>query len=229
MRHVTRPGDRPRRPIPALPPSTRVAGVTSDASGSGSAWVPGRSWRRCSCHSFACADRCDPGVGATRRAASAVWATLVAMAAGLPSTAIGVYGGVLVPGLLLLGVDARFAAAASLFLQVLVIPLGAGAHYRMGNVSRSRRAAADRRRHDRRVHRTVLRRRSARGRHRATGGGDDRRGRRAGARDAALRRPGEVRAAGRRADRARSAASDCSPVSHRASRGRAGDRSASSC
>jgi uncharacterized membrane protein YfcA len=63
--------------------------------------------------------------------------TAVAMAAGLASTAIGVYGGVLVPGLLLLGVDARFAAAASLFLQVLVIPLGAGAHYRMGNFSRS--------------------------------------------------------------------------------------------
>jgi uncharacterized membrane protein YfcA len=54
----------------------------------------------------------------------------------LSSTAIGVYGGVLVPGLLLLGVDARFAAAASMFLQVLVIPLGAGAHYRLGNVTR---------------------------------------------------------------------------------------------
>jgi uncharacterized membrane protein YfcA len=66
-----------------------------------------------------------------------VLGTLVALAAGLSSTAIGVYGGVLVPGLLLLGVDARFAAAASLFLQLLVIPLGAGAHYRMGNVSRS--------------------------------------------------------------------------------------------
>jgi uncharacterized membrane protein YfcA len=64
-------------------------------------------------------------------------ATLVAAAAGLASTAIGVYGGVLVPGLLLLGVDARFAAAASLFLQVLVIPLGAGAHYRMGNFDRA--------------------------------------------------------------------------------------------
>lgn len=64
-------------------------------------------------------------------------ASLVAMAAGLAATSIGVYGGVLVPGLLLLGVDPRFAAAASLFLQVLVIPLGAGAHYRMGNVSRS--------------------------------------------------------------------------------------------
>lgn len=64
------------------------------------------------------------------------WASIVAVASGLSATAIGVYGGVLVPGLLLLGVDARFAAAASLFLQVLVIPLGAGAHYRLGNVSR---------------------------------------------------------------------------------------------
>ena len=64
------------------------------------------------------------------------WASLVAVASGLSATAIGVYGGVLVPGLLLLGVYARFAAAASLFLQVLVIPLGAGAHYRLGNVSR---------------------------------------------------------------------------------------------
>ena len=64
-------------------------------------------------------------------------ASLVAMAAGLAATSIGVYGGVLVPGLLLLGVDPRLAAAASLFLQVLVIPLGAGAHYRMGNISRS--------------------------------------------------------------------------------------------
>lgn len=64
-------------------------------------------------------------------------ATLVAAAAGLASTAIGVYGGVLVPGLLLLGVDARFAAAASLFLQVLVIPLGAGAHFRLGNFDKA--------------------------------------------------------------------------------------------
>jgi uncharacterized membrane protein YfcA len=63
-------------------------------------------------------------------------AAIIAMAAGLAATSIGVYGGVLVPGLLLLGVDPRFAAAASLFLQVLVIPLGAGAHYRMGNISR---------------------------------------------------------------------------------------------
>jgi uncharacterized membrane protein YfcA len=64
------------------------------------------------------------------------WASIIAVLAGLSATAIGVYGGVLVPGLLLLGVDPRFAAAASLFLQVLVIPLGAGAHYRLGNVSR---------------------------------------------------------------------------------------------
>lgn len=65
------------------------------------------------------------------------FSTLVAAAAGLSSTAIGVYGGVLVPGLLLLSIDARFAAAVSMFLQVLVIPLAAGSHYRMGNFSRS--------------------------------------------------------------------------------------------
>ncbi|MDQ3491667.1 MAG: sulfite exporter TauE/SafE family protein [Chloroflexota bacterium] len=64
-------------------------------------------------------------------------ATLVAVASGLAATSIGVYGGVLVPGLLLLSVDARFAAAISLFLQILVIPLGAASHYRLGNVSRS--------------------------------------------------------------------------------------------
>jgi uncharacterized membrane protein YfcA len=66
-----------------------------------------------------------------------VGGTLVAAASGLAATSIGVYGGVLVPGLLLLGVDPRFAAAISLFLQVLVIPLGAASHYRLGNVSRS--------------------------------------------------------------------------------------------
>jgi len=65
-----------------------------------------------------------------------IWSTVVAVAAGLSSTAIGVYGGVLVPGLLLLGVDARFAAIASLFLQVLVIPLAATSHYRLGNFSK---------------------------------------------------------------------------------------------
>lgn len=66
-----------------------------------------------------------------------IFSSLVAVAAGLSSTAIGVYGGVLVPGLLLVGIDARFAAAVSLFLQVLVIPLAAGSHYRMGNFSRN--------------------------------------------------------------------------------------------
>lgn len=66
-----------------------------------------------------------------------VLGTLVAVAAGLSSTAIGVYGAVLVPGLLLLGVDARFAASLSLFLQVLVIPVAAGSHYRIGNFSRN--------------------------------------------------------------------------------------------
>ncbi|MFO1540781.1 MAG: sulfite exporter TauE/SafE family protein [Chloroflexota bacterium] len=65
-----------------------------------------------------------------------VWATVVAIASGVAATSIGVYGGVLVPGLLLLGIDPRFAAAASLFLQVLVIPLGASAHYKLGNVTR---------------------------------------------------------------------------------------------
>jgi uncharacterized membrane protein YfcA len=66
-----------------------------------------------------------------------IFGSIVAIAAGLSSTAIGVYGGVLVPGLLLLGVDARFAAVLSLFLQVLVIPLAAGSHIRMGNFSRN--------------------------------------------------------------------------------------------
>jgi uncharacterized membrane protein YfcA len=49
---------------------------------------------------------------------------------------VGVYGGVMVPGLLLLGIDPRFVAALTLFLQLLVIPLAAGSHYRMGNFSR---------------------------------------------------------------------------------------------
>ena len=69
--------------------------------------------------------------------ASILFSSLIAFAAGLSSTAIGVYGGVLVPGLLLIpGIDARFAAALSLFMQVLVIPLAAGSHYKMGNFSR---------------------------------------------------------------------------------------------
>ena len=88
-------------------------------------------------------------------------ASLIAMAAGLAATSIGVYGGVLVPGLLLLGIDARFAAAASLFLQVLVIPLGAGMHYRLGNVARTITDPARHRRHDRRLRRALLRRSAA--------------------------------------------------------------------
>jgi hypothetical protein len=64
-------------------------------------------------------------------------ATLVAVVAGLSATTIGVYGGILVPGLLLLDVDPRFAAPLSLLLQVLVIPIGATSHYRLGNVKRS--------------------------------------------------------------------------------------------
>ena len=62
----------------------------------------------------------------------------------------------------------------SLFLQVLVIPLAAGSHYRMGNFSRNVATAARDRRRDRRLHRTVLRRGAAQGRHRATRRGDDR-------------------------------------------------------
>jgi len=76
------------------------------------------------------------GIAPSDQRATIFFASLVGIAAGLSSTAIGVYGGVLVPGLLLLGIDARFAAALSLFLQVLVIPLAAGSHYKMGNFSR---------------------------------------------------------------------------------------------
>jgi uncharacterized membrane protein YfcA len=76
------------------------------------------------------------GVAPDDQRATIFFASLVGVAAGLSSTAIGVYGGVLVPGLLLLGIDARFAAALSLFLQVMVIPLAAGSHYKMGNFSK---------------------------------------------------------------------------------------------
>jgi uncharacterized membrane protein YfcA len=65
-----------------------------------------------------------------------VVSALVAVAAGIAVSSVGVFGGVLVPGLLLLGIDARFVAALSLGLQVLVVPLAAGSHYRMGNFSR---------------------------------------------------------------------------------------------
>lgn len=63
-------------------------------------------------------------------------ATLFAAAAGLSATSIGVFGGVLVPGLLLLGVDPRVAAPLSLFLQVVIIPIGATSHHAMGHVKR---------------------------------------------------------------------------------------------
>jgi uncharacterized membrane protein YfcA len=63
-------------------------------------------------------------------------ASLIAVVAGAALTSVGVYGGVLVPGLLLLGVHPLFAAPLSLFLQVLIVPFGAGAHVRLGNVSR---------------------------------------------------------------------------------------------
>jgi uncharacterized membrane protein YfcA len=77
------------------------------------------------------------GVAPDDQRSTIFFASLIAVAAGLSSTAIGVYGGVLVPGLLLVpGIDARFAAALSLFMQVLVIPLAAGSHYKMGNFSK---------------------------------------------------------------------------------------------
>jgi uncharacterized membrane protein YfcA len=64
-------------------------------------------------------------------------AALVAAAAGLSASSIGVFGGVLVPGLLLLGIEPRVAAPLSLLLQVIVIPLGATSHVAVGNVQRS--------------------------------------------------------------------------------------------
>jgi uncharacterized protein len=66
-----------------------------------------------------------------------VAAAVVAAAAGLSASSIGVFGGVLVPGLLLLGVEPRVAAPLSLLLQVIVIPLGATSHAAVGNVQRS--------------------------------------------------------------------------------------------
>lgn len=77
------------------------------------------------------------GVAPAAERQTILFASLVAVAAGLATASVGVYGGVLVPGLLLLGLDARFAAAVTLFLQPLVVPLAAGSHYRVGNFSRS--------------------------------------------------------------------------------------------
>lgn len=69
--------------------------------------------------------------------ASLLAAAVVAASAGLSATSIGVFGAVLVPGLLLLGVEPRVAAPLSLLLQVLVIPLGATSHAAVGHVRRS--------------------------------------------------------------------------------------------
>ncbi len=66
-----------------------------------------------------------------------VAAAVVAAAAGLSATTIGVFGGVLVPGLLLLGIEPRVAAPISLVLQVLVMPLGAASHAVVGHVERA--------------------------------------------------------------------------------------------
>jgi uncharacterized membrane protein YfcA len=66
-----------------------------------------------------------------------VSAAFVAAAAGMSATSIGVFGGVLVPGLLLLGVEPKVAAPLSLLLQVIVIPLGATSHAAVGNVQRA--------------------------------------------------------------------------------------------
>jgi uncharacterized protein len=63
-------------------------------------------------------------------------AVAIAVLAGLSATTIGVFGGILVPGLLLLDVDPRVAAPLSLVLQLIVIPIGATSHYRLGNVQR---------------------------------------------------------------------------------------------
>jgi len=51
-------------------------------------------------------------------------AAIVAAVAGLSATSVGVFGAVLVPGLLLLGVPPAVAAPLSLLVQVVVIPLG---------------------------------------------------------------------------------------------------------
>jgi uncharacterized membrane protein YfcA len=136
---VTSPGNStPATDSQALPPSTRVAGVDigriRERLGMGPRAFLAAVLLPVACLALVVATLV---LAPPDERPLLIAATVVAMAAGLSSTAIGVYGGVLVPGLLLLGVDARFAAAASLFLQVLVIPLGAGAHYRMGNFSRT--------------------------------------------------------------------------------------------
>ncbi|MCI0584859.1 MAG: sulfite exporter TauE/SafE family protein [Chloroflexi bacterium] len=64
-------------------------------------------------------------------------AAITAVVAGLAATSIGVFGAILVPGLLLLGIEAQVAAPLSLLLQVLVIPFGAWTHALEGHVRRS--------------------------------------------------------------------------------------------
>ncbi len=63
-----------------------------------------------------------------------VGAIAVAAAAGLSATTVGVFGGVLVPGLLLLGVAPVVVAPLSLMLQILVVPVGVTTHLALGNV-----------------------------------------------------------------------------------------------
>jgi uncharacterized membrane protein YfcA len=67
----------------------------------------------------------------------ALAAVAVAALAGLSVSTTGIYGGVLVPGLLLLGLGVAFVAPLSLALQLVVVPFGALDHYRNGNIRRS--------------------------------------------------------------------------------------------
>ena len=120
-------GDSPREALPRDDSPRGDDRCETHASRASTVWLP----LACLVTTVATAMLAPAGHGAP-----IAWSALIAAAAGLSATSIGVYGGVLVPGLLLLDVDARFAAAASLFLQVLVIPLGVGAHWKLGNVRR---------------------------------------------------------------------------------------------
>jgi uncharacterized protein len=64
-------------------------------------------------------------------------AIIVAAAAGLSATTVGVFGGLLVPGLLLLGIGPVVVVPLSLILQILVVPIGVTTHVALGNVRRS--------------------------------------------------------------------------------------------
>lgn len=61
-------------------------------------------------------------------------AIVVAAAAGLSATTVGVFGGLFVPGLLLLGIGLVVVAPLSLILQILVVPVGVSTHVALGNV-----------------------------------------------------------------------------------------------